>query len=40
MNRFRFVLAMAWRESRAAGRRLLLLTAAVSIGVAALVAIG
>jgi putative ABC transport system permease protein len=39
MNRLGFVAAMAWRESRAAGRRLLLLTAAVSIGVGALVAI-
>jgi putative ABC transport system permease protein len=34
-----FVLAMAWRDGRAAGRRLLLLTAAISIGVGALVAI-
>lgn len=39
MTRLGFVVAMAWRESRAAGRRLLLLTAAVSIGVGALVAI-
>lgn len=39
MNDLRFVARMAWRESRAAGRRLLLLTAAVSIGVGALVAI-
>ena len=39
MNAFRFVLAMAWREGRAAGRRLALLTAAISIGVGALVAI-
>jgi putative ABC transport system permease protein len=39
MTGIRFVLAMARRESRAAGRRLLLLTAAVSIGVGALVAI-
>jgi putative ABC transport system permease protein len=35
----RFVAAMAWRESRASGRRLLLLTAAISVGVAALVAV-
>jgi putative ABC transport system permease protein len=34
-----FVPAMAWREGRAARRRLLLLTAAISVGVAALVAI-
>jgi putative ABC transport system permease protein len=39
MTRTRFVLAMAWRESRAAGRRLLLLTAGISVGVGALVAI-
>jgi putative ABC transport system permease protein len=39
MSGWRFVLAMAWRESRAAGRRLMLLTAAISIGVGALVAI-
>ena len=39
MSPFRFVLVMAWRESRGAGRRLLLLTAAISIGVGALVAI-
>jgi putative ABC transport system permease protein len=35
----RFVLAMAWRESRASLGRLWLLTASVSLGVAALVAI-
>ena len=35
----RFLLAMAWRESRAAHRRMMLLVAAVAIGVAALVAI-
>jgi putative ABC transport system permease protein len=35
----RFVLRMAWRESRAARRRLWLLTGAVTAGVAALVAI-
>jgi putative ABC transport system permease protein len=34
-----FVARMAWREARASGRRLFLLTAAISIGVAALVAI-
>ncbi len=39
MTRVRFVLAMAWRESRAARRRLLLFASAISIGVAALVAI-
>ncbi len=39
MTGLRFVAAMAWRESRASGRRLLLLTAAISIGVGALVAI-
>ena len=39
MTGLRFVAAMAWRESRAAGRRLLLLTAAISVGVAAVVAI-
>jgi len=39
MTGTRFVLAMAWRESRAAGRRLLLLTAGISVGVGALVAI-
>lgn len=39
MTSLRFVTGMAWRESRAAGRRLLLLTAAISIGVGALVAI-
>lgn len=39
MTRARFILEMARRESRAARRRLLLLTASVTIGVAALVAI-
>jgi putative ABC transport system permease protein len=38
-RRLRFVLAMAWRETRAARRRLLLFASAISIGVAALVAI-
>ena len=35
----RFVFAMAWRETRAARRRLLLFASSISIGVAALVAI-
>ncbi|MEO8294568.1 MAG: FtsX-like permease family protein [Gemmatimonadota bacterium] len=39
MSGFGFVLAMAGRESRAARGRLLLLTASITIGVAALVAI-
>lgn len=39
MNSFTFVRQLAWRESRAAGKRLLLLTTAISIGVGALVAI-
>jgi len=39
MTTLRFVLAMAWREGRAARRRLAFLTAAIAIGVAALVAI-
>ncbi len=39
MTSLGFVRTMAWRESRAGGRRLLLLTAAISIGVGALVAI-
>ena len=39
MTNGRFILNLAWRESRAAGRRMLLLTAAISIGVGALVAI-
>src|SRR5262245_20546847 len=39
MTSFRFVLRMAWRESRASLRRLSLLMAAVSAGVAALVSI-
>jgi putative ABC transport system permease protein len=40
MTGIRFVAAMAWREGRATGRRLLLLTAAISVGVGALVSIG
>lgn len=40
MTRLRFVLAMAWRESRASRRRLLLFGSAISIGVGALVSIG
>jgi putative ABC transport system permease protein len=39
MSAARFVLALAWRESRASLRRLALLMAAVSAGVAALVSI-
>ena len=39
MTRLGFVLRMAWRETRAARRRLLLFASAISIGVAALVAI-
>jgi putative ABC transport system permease protein len=39
VTRLGFVLAMAVRESRAARRRLLLLTASVTVGVAALVAL-
>lgn len=39
MTTLRFVFAMAWREGRAARRRLAFLTAAIAIGVAALVAI-
>ncbi|MBW8773494.1 MAG: hypothetical protein JF590_09440 [Gemmatimonadetes bacterium] len=39
MKRLRWILAMAWRESRAAPRRLVLMIAAVAIGVGALVAI-
>ncbi|HTG84885.1 MAG TPA: FtsX-like permease family protein, partial [Gemmatimonadales bacterium] len=39
MTTLKFILNMAWREGRAGGRRLLLLTAAISAGVAALVAI-
>ncbi len=39
MRRPRFILAMAWRETRAARRRLVLFGSAISIGVAALVAI-
>ncbi len=39
MTSLRFVANLAWRESRAAGRRILMLTAAISIGVGALVAI-
>lgn len=40
MSRLRFILAMAWRETRASRRRLLLFGSAISIGVAALVSIG
>jgi putative ABC transport system permease protein len=39
MTNLRFVARMAWREGRATGRKLLFLTAAISIGVGALVAI-
>ncbi len=39
MSRMRFIATMAWRESRGGGARVLLLTAAISIGVGALVAI-
>ncbi|HEY7513838.1 MAG TPA: ABC transporter permease, partial [Vicinamibacteria bacterium] len=39
MSGARFVLAMAWRESRASRRRLFLLVLAVAVGVSALVAI-
>lgn len=39
MNTLRFVARMTWRETRATWRRLLLLTAAVTAGVAALVAL-
>ncbi len=39
MTTARFVLTLAWRESRAARRRLVLFTGAIAIGVAALVAI-
>lgn len=39
MSGFAFVMQMAWREGRAAARRLLLLTVAVAAGVGALVAI-
>ncbi len=39
MKRFRWIMAMAWRESRAAPRRLMLMTFAVAVGVGALVAI-
>jgi len=39
LTRLRFVLALAWRESRASLRRFLLIVLAVAIGVAALVAI-
>ena len=38
-RRVSFVLAMAWREGRAARRRTLFLTVAIAVGVAALVAI-
>lgn len=40
MRRLRFIFAMAWRETRASRRRLLLFGSAISIGVAALVSIG
>ncbi|MBI1723827.1 MAG: ABC transporter permease [Gemmatimonadetes bacterium] len=40
MRRLRFILALAWRESRASRRRLLLFASAISLGVGALVAIG
>ena len=39
MSGLRFVLAMAWREGRAARRRTLFLTVAIAVGVGALVAI-
>ena len=39
MKRWRWIVAMAWRESRAAPRRLVLMTFAVAVGVGALVAI-
>jgi len=39
MTHLRFVARMAWREGRATGRKLLFLTAAISVGVGALVAI-
>ncbi|MDZ4259946.1 MAG: FtsX-like permease family protein [Gemmatimonadales bacterium] len=39
MSNFRFVLRLAWREAHAARRRLILLTASVTAGVAALVAV-
>ena len=39
MSSVRFALQMAWRQGRAARRRLLLLTASVVAGVAALVAV-
>ncbi len=39
MTRTRFLLAMAWRETRASRRKLLLFASAISIGVAARVAI-
>ncbi len=38
--RLAFILAMSWRETRAARRRLLLFASSISIGVAALVSIG
>ena len=38
-RRVLFVLAMAWREGRAARRRTFFLTVAIAVGVAALVAI-
>ena len=39
MTSLRFVLAMAWREGRAAKRRTLFLILAIAVGVGALVAI-
>lgn len=39
MSAFRFVIRLAWREAHAARRRLILLTASVTAGVAALVAV-
>lgn len=39
MNNLRFVVRLAWREARAARRRLGLLTASITAGVAALVAV-
>lgn len=40
MTRLRFLVALAWRETRSSRRRLLLFASAISVGVAALVAIG
>jgi putative ABC transport system permease protein len=36
----RFILQMAWRDSRASRRRLLLFSLSIALGVAALVALG